>query len=180
MADKLTKQSKFLSYVLRHAPESIGITLDTGGWIDVEGFLQAAAENGTTITRARLEEIVATNSKKRFEFSDDGQHIRARQGHSIDVDLQLEATTPPAVLYHGTATRFLDPIREQGLIKGNRHHVHLSADVVTATAVGQRHGKPIVLTVNAAKLHATGATFYVTNNGVWLTDSVPSEYLDGL
>lgn len=177
MADSLVQRSKFLSYVLRHAPDAVGIELSEAGWIDVDTLLEAAAKHGQSMSRTDLDEVVSTNSKQRFEFSADGRQIRARQGHSIEVDLQLAACEPPAVLYHGTATRFLDSIRRQGLVKGSRHHVHLSPDVETATEVGRRHGKQVVLVVNAAGLHAAGAEFFCTENNVWLTDAVPAEFL---
>jgi len=176
--DDLAKISKFMSYVLRHRPDEIGIELDPQGWVAIETLLAAAATHGRAITRAQLDDVVATNDKSRFAISDDGLRIRASQGHSIDVDLAYEAAEPPELLFHGTATRFLDSIREKGLVKGARHHVHLSADETTARSVGSRHGKPIVLTVRAGEMARGGALFYVSANGVWLTDAVPHEFLD--
>ena len=173
-----TKKSKFLSYVLRHHPAEIGITLDDAGWVGVDELLQAASKQGRGMSRASLEEIVATNNKKRFEFSDDGQRIRARQGHSVDVDLGYEEIEPPQWLFHGTAMRFLDSIRQQGLIKGQRHHVHMSVDQKMMVAVGQRHGKPAVLRIAAQRMRSDGHVFYRTENHVWLTEHVPSQYLE--
>ncbi|MHC2066328.1 RNA 2'-phosphotransferase [Bremerella sp. T1] len=176
-ADKRKSVSKRLSYVLRHRPDSIGISLSPGGWVTVEELLAALSQHGKTVSRDLLDEVVRTNDKQRFEFSEDGSQIRARQGHSAKVDLQYEVATPPELLFHGTATRFLESIFEQGLIKGRRHHVHLSTNRETMIAVGQRHGKPVVLAVDAQRMHAAGHEFFVTENDVWLTDHVPPEYL---
>src|SRR5688572_7482852 len=141
--------SKFLSLVLRHDPARIGIVLDDAGWTDVSALLAAAAAHGVTITRAELAEVVATSDKQRFALSPDGTRIRANQGHSVEVDLELAAAPPPATLYHGTVDAALPGIREKGLIRGARHHVHLSADLETAKKVGGRRGKPVILTVRA-------------------------------
>jgi putative RNA 2'-phosphotransferase len=178
MRTELIGKSKFLSYVLRHRPDAIGLTLDESGWTSVDALLSKAAAAGTPISRAELAEIVATNEKKRFSLSDDGSRIRAAQGHSVEVALGIEPVTPPDTLYHGTATRFLDSIRAQGLIPGSRQQVHLSGDEATAVAVGQRHGKPVVLRVAAGTMHAEGYAFYRADNGVWLTDRVPPEFLE--
>lgn len=169
--------SKRLSYILRHAPESIGLTLDAHGWASVDELIAKCAAAGLSITWEQLAEAVATNDKKRFSFSEDGLRIRAAQGHSIEVDLGLGAIEPPALLYHGTATRFLPSIRAKGLVPGSRQQVHLSADAATATKVGARHGKPVVLTVAAGAMHAAGLKFFRADNGVWLTDRVPPEFL---
>ncbi len=171
------KLSKFLSFVLRHKPQAIGITLDAEGWVAVEELLAAAARHGHSITREQVEEVVATNDKKRFSFSPDGQLIRANQGHSVEVDLGLVPVEPPELLYHGTVERFLDSIHGKGLLRGNRHHVHLSADRETAARVGQRRGRPVVLVVEAGRMHCEGHEFYRSENGVWLTETVPPEYL---
>lgn len=174
----LTAQcSKFLSYVLRHRPNSIGITLDDNGWVDVDVLLAAAQRHGKNISRALLEEVVATNDKKRFAFSEDGKRIRASQGHSVSVDLDLKPVAPPELLYHGTIERFLDSIRTQGLVRGSRHHVHLSPDEATARKVGSRRGKPVILIVEAARMHAAGHQFFCSANNVWLTEKVPPEFL---
>ena len=173
----LTEISKFLSYVLRHKPEAIGITLDDQGWIGVDELLAAAARHGKAVTRELLDKVVATNDKQRFTFSPDGRSIRANQGHSLDVDLALEPVKPPELLYHGTVERFIASIREQGLIRGQRQHVHLSCDRETAARVGQRRGKPVVLIVESGRMHRAGHQFFRSANGVWLTDAVPSDYL---
>lgn len=169
--------SKLLSLVLRHQPEAIGLTLDEQGWADVDDLLQRLADQGKPVTRECLAEVVATNAKQRFRLSDDGQRIRANQGHSLAVLLDLTPLTPPATLFHGTATRFLPAILAEGLTRRQRQHVHLSADSATATAVGQRHGKPVVLALDAAAMHRDGYLFYRSDNGVWLTDQVPPRYL---
>jgi putative RNA 2'-phosphotransferase len=177
MNKQLVEISKFLSFVLRHNPQAIGITLDAEGWVVVDELLAAAARHGHRFTRQLLEDVVATNDKKRFAFSPDGLLIRANQGHSVEVDLGLVPVEPPELLYHGTVERFLDSIREKGLVRGMRHHVHLSADRETAGRVGQRRGRPLVLVVEAAFMHRDGHRFYRSENGVWLTETVPPAYL---
>jgi putative RNA 2'-phosphotransferase len=171
-------KSKFLSLVLRHRPEAIRVKLDPAGWVDVSTLLEAMKDHGKPLDRAELDTIVATNDKKRFEFNEDGTRIRACQGHSVkDIDLGLEPKEPPDTLYHGTATRFLPSISRKGLIPGNRLYVHLSWDEETATKVGSRHGKPIVLSVAAGRMHRDGFEFFLSNNNVWLTKTVPMAYL---
>lgn len=177
MADKLESTSKFLSYVLRHQPDAIGLTLDGEGWAELSELIRLANADGRTLTLELIKEVVATNDKKRFAFSDDGSRIRASQGHSVAIELGLTPVAPPNVLYHGTATRFLDSIKQKGLIAGSRRHVHLSAELATAVDVGRRHGKPAVLTVRSAEMHGSGNEFFLSDNGVWLTASVPVEYL---
>ncbi len=169
--------SKFLSKHLRHAPADIGLTLEPGGWVAVDQLLAAAARHQSPITRAELDEVVATSDKKRFAFDETGTRIRANQGHSVEVDLQLEPVDPPDVLYHGTAEPVLPAILAGGLLKMSRHHVHLSKDVETAVRVGSRRGKPVVLAVAAGKMAGDGFRFFVSANGVWLVDCVPPEYL---
>jgi putative RNA 2'-phosphotransferase len=173
-----TRTSKFLSLILRHDPAKIGIELDAAGWVRVDVLLDALVRHGHPITRAELDVVVATNSKQRFAYSDDGLEIRASQGHSIDVDLALEPRVPPDVLYHGTATKHLDSIMRVGLEKRSRRHVHLSADTETARSVGARHGRPVVLRVDAARMHADGVQFHRSENGVWLVDAVAPQYLE--
>ncbi|MBD2700218.1 RNA 2'-phosphotransferase [Spirosoma sp. BT702] len=178
MTDSETQRiSKLLSLVLRHKPEKIGVTLDKNGWTDVDTLLIKLAGNGFRVDRDQLRYIVETNNKKRFAFSPDEKRIRANQGHSIQVDLGYTEKQPPQHLYHGTATRFLDIILTEGLKKMNRHHVHLSSEEQTAHTVGSRHGKPIVLTIKAGEMKANGHVFYQSENGVWLTDSVPASYI---
>lgn len=169
--------SKFLSLVLRHDPSRIGLQLDEAGWADVDALIAASAAHGVPLTREGLREIVETSDKRRYALSADGARIRANQGHSVPVDLQLPPREPPAQLYHGTIDAALPGIREHGLLRGERHHVHLSPDVPTATAVGRRRGRPVILTVRAADMHAAGHVFYCSENGVWLTDHVPARFI---
>lgn len=169
--------SKFLSLVLRHQPTTIELVLDKNGWADTQELLKKLAKYGKGISLETLQQVVAENDKKRFVFSEDGTKIRANQGHSIEIELGYQAVEPPNLLFHGTATRFLDSIQEKGLLKGDRHHVHLSTNLETATKVGSRHGKVIVLEVNAKEMHQAGFKFFVSENGVWLTDHVPTAFL---
>lgn len=173
-----TRISKFLSLVLRHEPERIGITLDSAGWTDVDALIAACAKHGVEFSVAELEAVVANSDKQRFALTADGRRIRANQGHSVAVELELSPAAPPDVLYHGTVERFLAAILAQGLIKGERHHVHLAADLETANRVGARRGVPIVLGVRAAAMAAAGHAFFVSANGVWLTEHVPPAFLD--
>lgn len=174
---RLVRASKFLSRYLRHQPEALGLTLAPGGWVSVEALLAACARHGMPLSRAELGEIVANNNKRRFAFDETGALIRANQGHSVAVDLQLEPMTPPDMLYHGTGERAVAAIQRDGLRKMRRHHVHLSADVATAINVGRRHGRPVVFEVAAGRMHADGFAFYRSENGVWLVDAVPLRYL---
>jgi len=167
-----------LSLVLRHKPETIGLTLDANGWADVEELMERARQNSRPLTRPLLERVVAENDKKRFALSEDGTKIRANQGHSVDIDLGLQPTEPPAVLYHGTAVATVPAIRREGLKPGDRQHVHLSPDEATAVKVGQRHGRPVVLRVFAGKMWGQGTPFYCSANGVWLTPAVPPEFIE--
>ena len=177
MDKHLKHKSKFLSLVLRHQPEAAGVALDDAGWVAVDALLAGCAAAGTPITRAELDAVVRTNDKQRFALSEDGTRIRANQGHSVEVELGHAPADPPAVLYHGTSTDALPSIRAVGLERRNRHHVHLSDRPDTAAAVGGRHGKPVVLAVDAARMRADGHAFYRTPNGVWLADAVPPAYL---
>lgn len=174
------KASKFLSLVLRHNPRKIGLTLDDQGWAEVDALLAGLKDNGRTLSREDLMQVVTNNSKKRFALSEDGKRIRASQGHSVDVELGYKASAPPSMLFHGTVDKFLDAIREQGLLKMKRHHVHLSTDRETAEKVGQRRGKPVILQVYAEMMVMDGHEFFVSANGVWLTESVLPRYLGGL
>ncbi|GAA5014075.1 RNA 2'-phosphotransferase [Kitasatospora paranensis] len=178
MDEKQTvKVSKRLSRILRHDPASVGITLDAAGWVAVDTLLAALARHGTRVGRADLDHVVATNNKRRFAFSEDGRSIRASQGHSVEVDLGLPPSDPPAVLYHGTTGRVLEAVFREGLRPMSRQDVHLSADTETAVRVGSRHGRAVVLVVDAAAMAADGHEFRVSANGVWLTDAVPPRYL---
>ncbi len=178
MNARQTHVSKFLSYVLRHRPDEIGIELDPQGWVSIDRLLGACAEHGEAFSREELDYVVEHNNKRRFAVSEDGLRIRASQGHSTEVDLGYEPAEPPEVLYHGTADRNLEPIRRDGLVKGRRHHVHLSSEEATARSVGQRHGRPVVLRVRAGEMARAGIAFYVSANGVWLTETVPPAYID--
>ena len=177
MRDRTKETSKFLSFVLRHQPEEIGLRLDDAGWASVEELLEACKKAGRALTREDLQRIVDTSDKKRFAFSEDGLYIRANQGHSVQIELGYEPRKPPSLLYHGTATRFLESIRKEGLKRGSRHHVHLSSDSVTAANVGARHGKPVVLRIASSQMHNDGYSFYLSENGVWLTERVPPDYI---
>jgi putative RNA 2'-phosphotransferase len=177
MSSRLTTVSKYLSKYLRHAPGDLGLTLQPGGWVPVDDLLAAADRGGFPISYDELIECVETNDKQRFSFDVSGELIRANQGHSVEVDLQLEEREPPEILYHGTVARFLASITAEGLDRGNRHHVHLSKDVETACKVGSRRGQPVILTVDAGRMHRDGHKFFVSANGVWLTDTVPAGYL---
>jgi putative RNA 2'-phosphotransferase len=178
MQNRMVKISKFLSLVLRHQPEKIGLKLDPAGWVSVEGLLKACQSHGFLLTKNELEAVVAGNDKQRFSFSDDKLQIRANQGHSLDVDLGYQPIAPPEELYHGTVERFLMPILDSGLSKGKRHHVHLSAECETARKVGARRGVPVILRVMSGRMHRDGYLFFRSENGVWLTDKVPPEYLE--
>ena len=173
----LVKRSKYLARHLRHQPEALGLTLDPGGWVAVDALLAAMRRHGIELSRAQLDEIVARNNKQRFSFDETGTRIRTNQGHSIPVDLQLAPATPPDALYHGTSKATIGPILREGLQKMRRQHVHLSRDKATAIKVGSRHGAPIVLLVDAAAMARDGYQFFLSDNGVWLTDHVPPQYL---
>ncbi len=173
--EKLVRVSKFLAKHLRHDPAGLGLTLEPGGWVNIDDLLAGAAKKGMRISLDDLEEVVECNDKKRFAI--DGDKIRANQGHSTEVDLQLVATTPPDVLYHGTPERFIASIKQSGLKKMKRHHVHLSKDVETAIKVGQRRGFPVILIIDSKRMAEEGHEFFVSANGVWLTDAVPVQYI---
>jgi putative RNA 2'-phosphotransferase len=178
MDNKITKGiSKLLSFILRHSPETIGLKLDENGWAEVSALIAKFDLYDRRIDFELLEYIVQNNDKKRFAFNDDKTKIRASQGHSISVELNLNETEPLAYLYHGTVERFLLDIKVQGLQKMSRQHVHLSADRETAVKVGGRRGKPIILTINSGAMHRAGYKFYLSDNNVWLTDVVPAEYI---
>lgn len=173
---ELKNTSKFLSYVLRHCPEDINLALDPDGWACISE-LMSKAQPKIQLTQSIIEEVVSTSDKQRFKISDDGLKIRANQGHSIKVDLNLIPQEPPVILYHGTATRFLDSILDEGLKPGKRHHVHLSTDIATANSVGQRYGKPVILKIDSESMSKQGYEFYLSDNNVWLTSNVPPQFL---
>ena len=172
------KRSKFLSLILRHEPHRVGLKLDSAGWASVDELLEAVNRHGVSLTLEELRQVVATNDKKRFAFSEDGLRIRASQGHSVEVDLEYKPEVPPEFLYHGTPERFVESIRAQGLKKGERHDVHLSPDAATAIKVGQRRGKPVVLKIRASEMHRAGHVFRHSANDVWLVDFVPAEFIE--
>jgi putative RNA 2'-phosphotransferase len=171
------KTSKFLSLVLRHQPGLIGLELNESGWANVNELIKKANNHGIQLDFNTLQHIVDTNSKKRFSFSDDLNRIRASQGHSVEVDLDYTAQIPPKILYHGTATQNVESILQSGIEKRDRHHVHLSSDIETAIKVGQRHGKIFIFEVHAEQMHSDNFKFYISENGIWLTDNVPAKYL---
>ena len=168
----LERTSKYISLLLRHKPEAAGLTLDAHGWTNVDELLRAVK-----LDRSDLERIVSEDKKGRYSFSEDGKRIRANQGHSVNVDVELEAKAPPETLYHGTAERFTASIEREGLKPGTRLYVHLSLTPEDARKVGQRHGKPVVYSVNSGRMFREGCKFYLSVNGVWLTKEVPAEYL---
>jgi len=172
----LTEISKLIALVLRHKPDALGLRLDPHGWASTEELVEKLNEL-QPFGMEQLEEIVRTDNKQRYSFNADKTLIRANQGHSIPVDLELEPVVPPAVLWHGTGEKYMESIREKGLLPKGRQHVHLSADPDTAVSVGKRHGKPVLLEVSAEKMAQDGYSFYRSENGVWLTDAVPKEYL---
>jgi putative RNA 2'-phosphotransferase len=174
---QLVTISKYLSKHLRHEPEALGLTLEPGGWVNVKALLAACADHDFPITRQQLDEVVSHDSKQRYSFDEDRLRIRANQGHSTPVDLQLEEAAPPPLLYHGTGAKSVAAILVEGLNKMARHHVHLSLDVETAIRVGQRHGTPVVFVVEAAAMHAKGVPFFRSENDVWLVDAVPPAFL---
>ncbi len=175
-----TKISKFLSLILRHKPEEIGLKLDENGWANVAELRKACADYGKPFTFAELEEVVSTNDKKRFSFNETQTKIRASQGHSLDLEIEFEKKAPPEILYHGTAEKNVGAIFTSGLQKMNRHHVHLSADTETAQKVGARHGKPIIFEIKTAAMLEEGFEFFVSANGVWLVAEVPPKFLEVL
>jgi putative RNA 2'-phosphotransferase len=178
MTNDIVKVSKFLSLVLRHKPEHIGLTLDREGWAEIDELIARAGAHGTPLTRERVLQVVESSDKQRFALDPAGRRIRANQGHSVEVDLGLEPREPPPMLFHGTAAATVAAVRADGLKPGNRQHVHLSLDAATATKVGQRHGRPVVLAVLADKMWAQGVPFFCSANGVWLTAAVPPEYIE--
>lgn len=173
----MKKISKFLSLVLRHKPETIGLEMDKNGWVSVKELLKKTKSKFPELNMGLLEEVVSTNDKQRFSFNENKTKIRANQGHSIDVDLKYTEQEPPEILFHGTVDKFLKNIKNEGLQKMSRHHVHLSADEETATKVGSRRGKPVILVIESGKMHSDGIKFYKSENEVWLTDMVEPKYI---
>ena len=171
-----TQLSRFLSLVLRHKPETIGMTLDQNGWADVDLLIEGISRSGRHFTWEILDEIVVTDEKQRYMFSPNKKKIRASQGHSIDVDLELKPAKPPEFLYHGTAVNSVEQIKREGLKPRKRQYVHLSIDIEMATCVGARHGQPIILTVLAQQMYEAGQQFYLSENNVWLTTHVEPRF----
>lgn len=169
--------SKFLSLILRHEPDKIGLNLDVNGWANVKELIEKSKKHRYHFSMEELTEVIETNDKQRFSLNEKRTKIRANQGHSININLALSPSEPPEYLYHGTATRFLSSIMEEGITKGSRQHVHLSEDKETATKVGSRHGKVIVLTIMTSQMYKDGILFYQSDNGVWLTDYVDVKYI---
>ncbi|WP_444997379.1 RNA 2'-phosphotransferase [Aliikangiella sp. IMCC44359] len=177
MKDKTKRISKFLSYVLRHNPAEIDLELDDNGWVSIKQLIENANSKGKGLTMDIIKHVVETNDKQRFAMSENGQMIRASQGHSINVDLELESLTPPDILLHGSAEKSLGIIMASGIKKMNRHHVHLSEKITTASEVGKRYGKLVLLEIDAKKMHKDGFEFYKSDNNVWLVDYVPAKYI---
>lgn len=178
MNEKQSKRiSKFLSLILRHKPDSVGVQLDANGWTDIDTLLQKMNQAGTQIDREVLDYVVTTNNKKRFAFSPCKTRIRANQGHSLEVDLAYHPASPPDSLYHGAPEQVLPLIRESGLKKMQRHHVHMNAAADPCVHVAARYGKPVVLEIDSKQMQADGYEFFVSDNQVWLTDHVPPQYL---
>ncbi|MFO0889031.1 MAG: RNA 2'-phosphotransferase [Isosphaeraceae bacterium] len=176
-SQRLIRISKYLAKHLRHAPDRLGLTLEPGGWVRVDDLLAAARRHGFRIALEDLVACVRSDDKQRYAFDPTGERIRANQGHSVAVDLQLEERQPPETLYHGTVERFVPSILREGLLRGKRHHVHLSKDVATAAKVGARRGEPVIFAVDSGRMSREGCPFYLSANGVWLTDAVPPQYL---
>ncbi len=170
--------SKFLSLVLRHKPEEIGLTMDANGWVNVDELIVKCNSKKLQLDFEMLEEVVMSNDKQRFAFNDEYTKIRANQGHTVNVDLQFEVAKPLDYLYHGTVEKYIDNIRQDGLQKMQRLHVHLSKDLETAVKVGSRRGKPIILKIQALKMFEDGYEFYLSKNGVWLCEQVPAKYIE--
>jgi putative RNA 2'-phosphotransferase len=177
MQKTLNEISKFMSYALRHKPQDAGITVDKNGWTRVDSLIESANKNGYELDMEKLKLIVEHNNKKRFILSEDNLKIRANQGHTIKIDLQLKKTVPPVILYHGSAVQNINSILKHGLLKKTRHHVHLSKDIPTAISVGQRYGKPVLFEIDSKQMFADGIHFYLSENGVWLCDEVKPKYL---
>lgn len=173
---EITNISRFMSLVLRHQPEKIGLDLDAQGWASVEELIEKMQKAGKNLNHTILEEVVTNNNKKRFAFNEDKSRIRASQGHTIEIELGYEPKEPPEILYHGTAFKNIASILQKGILKGDRHHIHLSKDVETAMSVGTRHGKPILLIIKAQRMFNDGIPFFCSENGVWLTEYIHPKY----
>jgi len=175
MEINLNKLSKYFSYLLRHKPEAVGLYLDENGWASIEELIKKSTD--FQLTRELVDIVVETNDKQRFSISDDGKRIKANQGHSIEIELDLKPIEPPGLLLHGTTVRFMESIKLKGLCKMDRHHVHLTESKAVAKSVGSRYGKPIILNIAALKMYDDGHSFYKTRNNIWLVEHVPFEYI---
>ena len=173
----MNNNGKFIAYILRHNPSAAGIELDAHGWADVNALIEGVCKTGRSLDRQTLDKIVETDNKHRFDFNGDRTKIRANQGHSFEVDVQMEELAPPDILYHGTAEKYVESIRAHGIDRKNRNYVHLSKDVQTAIKVGSRHGKAVVLKIDAKRMHGDGYVFLLSANGVWQTEHVPYGYV---
>lgn len=178
MSDK--ELSKILSYILRHHPEAFDVKMDSHGWVNVDELISQMRKNGKIINREILDRIVRENDKQRYSYNENKTKIRANQGHSIPVDLDLLPVTPPDILYHGTAEAYLDSIRKNGIMKMSRNHVHLSIDTETAFEVGSRHGKPVILVIDTKRMYNEGLNFYLSENNRWLCEHIPFEYVSAI
>jgi putative RNA 2'-phosphotransferase len=178
MTQDVVKVSKFMSLVLRHKPEEIGLVLDGQGWAGIDELIEKAGRHGVALTREVIVRVVETSDKQRFALDQSGQRIRANQGHSVDIDLGLAPSEPPPILFHGTGETSVAAIRAQGLKPGQRQHVHLSPDEDTAIRVGRRHGRPVVLRIAAGRMRESGHAFFLSTNGVWLTEAVPVQFIE--
>ena len=178
MSQDLVRTSKFLSLVLRHKPEEIGLVLDGQGWANIDELIEKAGRHGMALTREVIARVVETSDKQRFAIDKSCQRIRANQGHSVDVDIGLACSEPPPILFHGTGANSVAAIRTEGLKAGQRQHVHLSPDEDTAIRVGRRHGRPVVLRIAAGRMRESGHVFFLSTNGVWLTEAVPVQFID--
>lgn len=176
--ETLKNKSRFLSLILRHKPEIIDSQLDNEGWLNVNELIEKSNKHGESLDFDMLEYIVNNSDKQRFTFNNDKSKIRANQGHSIEVELDLQEKIPPTILYHGTVDKFVDSIRNSGIEKRSRNHVHLSAETETAIKVGSRKGTPVILTVNSGQMYKDGYKFYQSKNDVWLIEFVPKEYIN--
>jgi len=171
------RTSRFLSYVLRHNPDSIGLRLDESGWAELSDLIRCAGDGGVRLSPELIDVVLSSGDKQRFSLSEDGRCIRANYGHSLPIDIDLKPGEPPPVLFHGTAVRFLDSISKKGLVPRRRQYVHLCSDGSTAMRVGRRHGRAVVLAIDAGAMAAEGLEFLKVPDGVWLTKSVPLEFI---
>ncbi|MFB5652563.1 RNA 2'-phosphotransferase [Leptospira wolffii] len=177
MNDELTKISKHISYVLRHNPDSIGLKLDSHGWADVKELISKSEDHGIYCSIETIHRILVQSKKSRFELSSNGKRIKAKHGHSIQVEIGLLPNFPPSILYHGTTLKNIESIKENGILRMSRVYVHLSTNPIEARKIGERHGKPLVFAIKAQEMHRNGYEFYISDNNIWLTKVVPKEFI---